>query len=95
VVFAALAVAIIAVLSQIFVSGTAGYAIVLAGLAAVGIFLGIKTIRGPKRGLAVAAVILGVLALISAIVQAGIAIRIDQKCKNDPVYAAENTQCQR
>jgi hypothetical protein len=95
VVFAALAVAIISILAQILVSGTAGYAIVLAVLAIVGIFLGVKTIRGPKRGMAVAAIILGSLALISAIVQAGIAIRVDQMCKNDPDYAAQNTQCQR
>ncbi len=94
-VYAALAVAIISILAQVFVSGTPGYALVLITISLVGIFLGFKSLKGGKKGVAVTVVIISSLALISATVQAGIAINIARKCQTDPGYAAQSTQCQR
>ena len=93
-VYVALAIAVISILAQVFVSGTPQYAVVLIGMSSVGIFLGFKTIRGGRKGVAVAVIIISVLALISAAVQAGIAINIANKCRTDPTYAAQSAQCQ-
>jgi nitrate reductase NapE component len=94
-VYAALAVAIIAILAQVFVSGTLQYAVVLIGISLIGVFLGVKALKGSKKGIAVSVIILSSLALVSAAVQAGIAINIASKCNNDPAYAAQSAQCQR
>ena len=92
--YVALAIAVISILAQVFVSGTPQYAVVLIGMSSVGIFLGFKTIRGGRKSVAVAVIIISVLALISAAVQAGIAINIANKCRTDPTYAAQSAQCQ-
>jgi hypothetical protein len=94
-VYAALAVAIISILAQVFVSGTPGYAVVLIGISLIGVFLGFKALKGAKKGIAVSVIILSSLALVSAAVQAGIAINIARKCQTDPTYAAQSAQCQR
>ena len=94
-VYAALAIGIISILAQVFVSGTPGFAIILVGISLVGIFLGFKSLKGGKRSIAVAVVIISALALVSAVVQAGIAINIARKCQTDPSYAAQSAQCQR
>lgn len=77
-----------------FLSGGDWKFILFVGpLALVAIVLGVMAMKSPRRGMAIAGIVLGVLGLGAAVILAGVSISTEQRCRKEPAYAAQNPQC--